>query len=74
MGTLTVRNVPDEVIERVRTSAELNRRSMEQEVRLLLEARFAPKAEVLDRARARWKKTKGPTKEQVEAWRSQGRR
>ena len=74
MGTLTVRNVPDEVIERVRTSAELNRRSMEQEVRELLRLRYGPRSEVLERIRNRWPELPQTGAREVKRWREEGRR
>ena len=74
MATITVRNLNEDIVDRLKAVAEENGRSMEQEVRELLEARFAPKADVLDRVRARWKKTKGPSRAEVADWRSEGRR
>ena len=54
--TLTLKNIPDEVYERLKLSAEANRRSMNSEAIVCLEAallgsRLAP-AERLARARA----------------------
>ena len=43
MGTLTIRNLPEEVIQGVKTSAELHKRSMEQEIRELLQRRYGPR-------------------------------
>ncbi|MFN2125509.1 MAG: FitA-like ribbon-helix-helix domain-containing protein [Candidatus Promineifilaceae bacterium] len=37
MGTLTIKNVPNELYERLKRSAEMNRRSMNSEVIVLLE-------------------------------------
>lgn len=36
MATITVRNIPDEVIEMIKSRAKRNRRSMEQEIRSIL--------------------------------------
>jgi plasmid stability protein len=74
MGTLTIRNVPDEIIEGVRTSAELHQRSMEQEVRELLQRRYGPRSEVLRRIRARWEALPETDASEVEQWRETGRR
>lgn len=54
--TLTLKNIPDEVYERLRASADSNRRSLNSEAIVCLEAvllpgRVAP-AERLQRARA----------------------
>jgi plasmid stability protein len=43
MAALTVRNLPDEVRDRLRTRAAKNGRSMEAEVRAILEAALAPR-------------------------------
>lgn len=57
MGTtLTLKNMPDEVVQRLRTSAALNRRSMNSEAIVLLESALMAGAsmpvERLARARA----------------------
>jgi antitoxin FitA len=53
--TLTLKNIPDEVYERLKASAEQNRRSMNSEAIVCLEAVLlptkAPAAERLARAR-----------------------
>ncbi len=74
MGTLTIRRIPDEVIEGVRTSAELHHRSMEQEVRELLQHRYGPRSQVLRRIRARWEDLPQTGANEVEQWREKGRR
>lgn len=74
MGTLTIRSLPEEVIQGVKTSAKLHHRSMEQEVRELLQRRFGPRSEVLQRIRARWKELPATGAEEVEQWRQKGRR
>lgn len=42
MAALTIRNVPDDVRDKLRDRAEKNGRSMEAEVRAILEAACAP--------------------------------
>jgi len=37
MATLTIQNVPENLVERIRSAADHNRRSMEQELRALIE-------------------------------------
>lgn len=73
MGTLTIRNLPDDLIERLKAVAADHRHSMEQEVRTLLEHRYAPRPEVLRRIRARWSHLPAVTPEEIEHWRDQGR-
>jgi len=74
MGTLTIRSLPDEVIQRVKTSAELHKRSMEQEIRELLQRRYGPRSEVLLRIRNRWEVLPSTEANEVEQWRQKGRR
>ena len=55
-GTLTLKNIPDEVYERLKASAEAHRRSLNSEAIVCLEAVLLPgkmpPAERLARARA----------------------
>ena len=54
--TLTLKNIPDDVYDRLKHSAEMNRRSMNSEAIVCLEAALLPNkvapAERLNRARA----------------------
>lgn len=54
--TLTLKNIPDDVYERLKNSAEINRRSMNSEAIVCLEAALLPNkltpAERIGRARA----------------------
>jgi plasmid stability protein len=54
--TLTLKNIPDDIYERLKRSAELNRRSMNSEALVCLEAALVPApvspTERLARARA----------------------
>ena len=74
MGTLTIRSLPEEVIQRVKASAELHKRSMEQEIRELLQRRYGPRSEVLRRIRNRWEVLPRTEANEVEQWRQKGRR
>ena len=74
MGTLTIRSLPEEVIQGVKTSAELHNRSMEQEIRELLQRRYGPRSEVLRRIRKRWDALPRTEANEVEQWRQKGRR
>lgn len=55
MATLTIKNIPDELYERLKASAEANRRSINSEVIMIIEqALFAQPVDVeatLERAR-----------------------
>lgn len=73
MGAITIRNLPDELVGRLKEAAEAHNRSMEQEVRELLEQRYAPKGEVLSRMRDRWDGLPETAPEEVNRWRGEGR-
>ncbi len=73
MATLTIRNVADDVVGRLKESAARNRRSMEQEVRELLSQRFASREELAARIRKRWESSPPIRAEQVDAWIDTGR-
>jgi antitoxin FitA len=73
MATLTIRNVPDEVVERLKKAASIQGRSMEQEVRLLLESRYRNREAVLRRIEERWKDLPKASPEEVESWIREGR-
>lgn len=47
--TLTLKNISDEVYKRLKTSAELHRRSLNSEVILCLETMFLPNKSILVR-------------------------
>ncbi|MEM6274408.1 MAG: hypothetical protein AAF735_04125 [Myxococcota bacterium] len=73
MATLTIRNVPDEVVDRIKSCAETAGRSMEQEVRTLLEARYASRKAVLSRIRSRWAEWPRVKRSDVSDWKERGR-
>ena len=74
MPTLTIRNVPPNVVRSLKTIARRNRRSMEQEVRELLESYVAERRSVLDQIEAGWaKQSRRPTAAEVDSWIRAGR-
>lgn len=85
MANLTIPNLPESLVERIRTSAAEHGRSVEQELRVLLESRFSAKivrpvrsdkakTEALRRIRERWKDLPETTVEEVQSWLQKGRR
>jgi plasmid stability protein len=74
MATLTIRNVPDDVVARPKGAAEHNRRSMEQEVRELLVQRYPDRDRLLDRIRERWNRFPAPRAAQIDEWIETGRK
>ena len=74
MPTLTIRNVRPGVVKSLKSVARKNRRSMEQEVRDLLEAYFGDRRPILEEIEGAWaKQTRRPTARQVESWIRAGR-
>ncbi|MDB9527189.1 hypothetical protein PN498_14405 [Oscillatoria sp. CS-180] len=54
MATLTIRNLPDDLVQRIKVRASANGHSMEQEVKQLLETRYALRETVISRIHDRW--------------------
>jgi plasmid stability protein len=74
MPTLTIRNVPARVVRSLKALARRRHRSMEQEVRELLEAHVAERRSVLAQIEAGWaRQTRRPTAAEVETWIGAGR-
>ena len=73
MATLTIRNLPDELVERLKVKAKAANRSMEQEVRELLETHYPKKQETLERIRNRWNQLPETHHEEMNEWRNEGR-
>jgi plasmid stability protein len=74
MPTITVRNVPPRVVQSLKALAKRHNRSMEQEVRDLLEGYVAERRAILDQIEARWQgQTRRPTAAEVDAWMAVGR-
>ena len=74
MPTITVRNVPPKVVQSLKALAKRHNRSMEQEVRELLEGYVAERRAVLDQIAAGWQaQTRRPTAAEVDAWMAVGR-
>lgn len=74
MPTLTVRNVPPKVVQYLKALAKRHNRSMEQEVRDLLEGYVTERRAVLDQIQAGWaKQTRRPTAAEVDSWMAVGR-
>lgn len=72
MATLTIRNVPEDVVERLKRVAKNKGRSMEQELRELLQARYPSRAQVLEDVRERWKTLPPVSAEEIDSWIEEG--
>jgi plasmid stability protein len=74
MPTITVRNVPARVVQSLKALARRHNRSMEQEVRELLEGYVVERRAVLDQIEAGWgRQARRPTAAEVDAWMAVGR-
>src|SRR5207247_9038430 len=74
MATLTVRNVPTKVVTSLKTLARRNRRSMEQEVRAVLEQHVGDRLALLDEIEQSWtRQARRPKAREVEPWIGAGR-
>lgn len=75
MATLTIRNVRPAVVKSLKALARRSRRSMEQQVRDLLEDYVAERRSVLEQIEAGWAaQPRRPTAEQVDNWIGAGRK
>ncbi|MEC4815444.1 MAG: hypothetical protein SAK29_19520 [Scytonema sp. PMC 1069.18] len=73
MATITIGNIPDELVERIKRLAGQKGISMEQEVRDLLQKRYGQRDEVLARIRQRVETLPMESESRVQAWKSEGR-
>ena len=75
MATITVRNVPDEVVEMIKNRARLRKHSMEQEVRTILTEVVLDRERAMKRIESLWKKqNRRVVREEVDGWLSDARR
>jgi plasmid stability protein len=74
MATLTIRNLSPRVVKSLKSMAEQNRRSMEQEVRELLEDYAAGRETILSRIEAAWTgQSRRPSAREIDKWIEAGR-
>ena len=74
MATLTIRNVAPKVVRALKAQAERNRRSMEQEVREIIEGQVADRTSAISQITRSWGAQKrAPTAAEVEDWIREGR-
>jgi plasmid stability protein len=74
MPTLTIRNVPARVVQSLKAIARRHNRSMEQEVRELIEGHVAERRAVLDQIEAGWsRQSRRPTAKEIDSWIETGR-
>lgn len=73
MSTLTIRNLPDEVVAHIKEAARAHGHSMEQEVREALARRYGDRRAVLRHIRQRWAELPDTGAEEIRKWRDAGR-
>ena len=74
MPTLTIRNIPDHVIRSLKSLAARNARSMEQEVREILEENAIDRISALEQIEKSWKRqTRRPKPAEIDRWIRSGR-
>ena len=74
MPTLTIRNVPTRTVKSLKIMAQRHGRSMEQEVREMLDEHVTDREAAMARVRESWAhQTRRPTREEVDRWIETGR-
>ena len=73
MPTVTIRNLSEDLVARIKAAARLRGRSMEQEVRELLIARYPLRADAVAELEARWERLPETSAAEIEDWIETGR-
>lgn len=73
MATLTIRNLSDDLINRLKASAKANNRSMEQEVREFLETRYQQKSRLISAIKESWDELPETSAQTMDSWKNEGR-
>jgi antitoxin FitA len=73
MATITIRNIPNKLVNRTKSLAEQKGISMEQEVRDLLKKRYAQREQVLTRIRQQAETLLMESESRVQSWKTEGR-
>jgi plasmid stability protein len=74
MATLTIRNLAPRVVRALKAQAERNRRSMEQEVREIIEGQVGDRTSAINQITRSWAaQERIPSADEVEAWIREGR-
>jgi hypothetical protein len=72
MATITIRNVPHQLVDRLKGLAEQKGVSMEQEIRDVLQP-YVQRGAAIDRICRRWETLPVQTASQLQDWKEQGR-
>ncbi len=74
MANVTIRNLPEAVVRRIKRAARVRGVSMEQELRDLLETRYGAREKLLEDIRSRWTSVPSASAHDIDAWRKSDRR
>ncbi len=74
MASVTIRRLSDELLARIKASADAHGRSLEQELRTTLAARYPTRHQVLGAIRERWAHQAEIAASDVDGWLDEGRR
>ncbi len=74
MATLTIRNLSPTTVHSLKELARRNRRSMEQEIRDILERHAGDRLSAIEQIKREWRaQTRSPSSEEIESWIREGR-
>jgi hypothetical protein len=74
MPTLTIRNVPEKVVRSLKLLAQRNQRSMEQEIRDILQEQVGDRISALEQIEKSWERqSRRPKAGEVNSWIRSGR-
>jgi plasmid stability protein len=74
VATLTIRNVPQRIVRRLKAFAKRQNTSMEQVVRDLLEEHAGDRSAVLEHIQASWERqARRPSAAEIDTWIAAGR-
>ncbi len=75
MAALTIRNLPPEVVSALKLLAQRNHRSMEQEVREMIERYVGDRLSAIDQIKRSWdSQSRSPSAQEIDSWIQEGRR
>lgn len=74
MSTLTIRNLSPEVVRSLKALAQRHHRSMEQEVRAILESQVGDRLSAAEQIELSWDaQARTPSAEEIDSWIGSGR-
>ena len=75
MTALTIRNLSPEVIQSIKLLAQRNHRSMEQEVREMIERYVGDRLSAIEQIKRSWdSQSRFPSTQEIDSWIQEGRR